>query len=148
MPKNKKQEFWCYSLNNKDYSSGTFPSSKLALIAGQQEAKELSDESKPISVIYLAKAEHFQNHSFYPDGCDIIEHMAEQADSEAGDHANNYPDVSDEAEDELTAELHALLEKWCEKHNVSPSFYSVSEPIMYDTTTLKKLRKQLKDKKQ
>lgn len=128
---------WCYSLNNEDYSSGTFDSIQSALSAGQKAANESIADGEIVNVIYVAKAKQQHNCSFFPDGSDIIEHMALQADDVGGDWANDYPDVSEEAEQELTTELHALLEKWCEKHGVSPSFYMVSDPIAYDAVTLK-----------
>lgn len=133
----KKDGLWCYSLDNEDYSSGTFASVKSALTAGQKEAKDKIADGEKVDVIYVAKAEQQHNYSFFPDGGDIIEHMADQADAEGGDYANNYPDVSDEAKQELTTQLHALLEKWCETHGVSPSFYKVSDPVAYDAVTLK-----------
>lgn len=132
---------WCYSLNNEDYSSGTFDSVQSALSAGQKAAKESITDGQKVDFIYVAKAKQQHNCSFFPDGSDIIEHMANQADDFGGDYTNNYPDVSDEAERELTAELHALLEKWCEKHDVSPSFYLVSDPVVYDAVTLKVTKK-------
>lgn len=137
----KKDGLWCYSLDNEDYSSGTFASVKSALAAGQKEVNDKIADGEKVDFIYVAKAEQQHNYSFFPDGSDIIEHMAEQADAVGGDYANNYPDVSDEAEKELTTELHALLEKWCEKHGVSPSFYQVSEPVTYDAATLKVSKK-------
>lgn len=140
MAKNKSG-LWCYSLNGEDYTSGTFESVEATLAAGQKEAKAQIADGENVDFIYVAKAEQQHNYSFFPDGSDIIEHMADQADSVGGDYANNYPDVSDEAETELTTELHALLEKWCEKHGVSPSFYQVSEPVIYDAATLKVSKK-------
>jgi hypothetical protein len=136
-----KSGLWCYSLDNKDYSSGTFESVQAALTAGQKEVKDKITDGEKVDFIYVAKAEQQHNYSFFPDGGDIIEHMADQADTVGGDYVNNYPDVSDEAENELTTELHALLEKWCEKHGVSPSFYQVSEPVIYDAATLKVSKK-------
>jgi hypothetical protein len=128
---------WSYSLNNEDYSSGTFKSVKDALSAGQQAVKESIQDGKKIDFIYVATVQPQHNYSFFPDGGDIIEHMADQADAEGGDYAEHYPDVSDEAQEELTTELHALLEKWCEKYNVSPSFYKLADPVIYDAVTLK-----------
>lgn len=136
----KENGLWCYSLNGEDYTSGTFDSVEATLAAGQKEAKAQIADGEKVDVIYVAKAEQQHNYSFFPDGSDIIEHMADQADSIAGDYSNNYPDVSDEAETELTTELHALLEKWCEKYGVSPSFYQVSEPVIYDADTLKTIK--------
>lgn len=133
----KSSGLWCYSFDGEDYSSGTFASEQVALTEAQKAAAEFDT----VKFLYVAKAEAQKNHSFFPDGSDIIEHMANQADDVGGDYVNNYPDVSDEAELELTTELHALLEKWCEKHSVSPSFYLVSDPVVYDVVTLKVIPK-------
>lgn len=127
---------WCYSLDNEDYSLGTYGTDREALAAGQAEAKERINDGKDIKFIYVAQSVEPLNSSFFPDGGDIIEHMENQADDVGGDYTNNYPDVTDEAVDELTVELHALLEAWCKKHEVAPTFYSVSEPNCYDVNTL------------
>ena len=134
----KKPSLWCFSLNGEDYSHGTYSSTKAALEAAQKAA---ADDGGSVQLLYIAKAETQSNHSFFPDGSDIIEHMADQADSVGGDWANDYPDVSSEAEQELTKELHELLEKWCKKHDVSPSFYLVSDPVVYHAATLKATKK-------
>jgi hypothetical protein len=141
---NKDNQLWCYSLDGENYANGTFASEKIALAKAQKEMAEAQKVMAETAVsevkfLYIAKAEPQQNHSFFPDGSDIIEHMANQADDVGGDHVNNYPDVSEEAEKELTTELHALLEKWCEKHGVSPSFYLVSEPMTYNAKTMKRV---------
>lgn len=133
----KTPNLWCCSLDGEDYSGGTYNTAKAALA----EAQKAAAEGEPVKYLYVAKAEPQKNHSFFPDGGDIIEHMANQADDVGGDYVNNYPDVSDEAEKELTTELHALLEKWCEKYDVSPSFYLVSDPVVYDAVTLKVTKK-------
>ena len=62
--------------------------------------------------------------------------MALQAEDVGGEHANDYPDVSKEAEVELTQQLEALLSKWCEKHEVTPTFYAVKESQAYNLVTL------------
>lgn len=46
------------------------------------------------------------------DADDVIEMMGERAYEIAGEHADSFPDVTDEA----TAELNALLLAWMEKH--------------------------------
>lgn len=132
----KNTGLWCYSLDGEDYSSGTYSAAELALTEAQKAAVELGD----VKFLYVAKAEPQNNHSFFPDGSDIIEHMATQADDVGGDYSNNYPDVSDEAETELTSALHKLLENWCKKYSVSPSFYLVSDPVVYDAVTLKLIK--------
>lgn len=131
-----KAACWCFSLDNENYSLGTYGTDREALAAGQAEAKERINDRKNIKFIYVAQSVEQLNSSFFPDGGDIIEHMENQADAVGGDYTNNYPDVTDEAVDELTVELHALLEKWCKKHEVAPTFYSVSEPNCYDVNTL------------
>lgn len=132
---------WCYSFNNKDFSSGAFCTKKLALEEAQKEGFALnnSDDSSTIKFIYIAQCEVAKNHSFFPDAEILIEHMACQADDIGGEHANGYPDASHDAEKELTNELHKLLHNWCNKHCISPTFYTVFESIKFDLNTLAKV---------
>ena len=131
---------WCYSLDNSDFSSGIFSDKDVALADAKKEGLARNSDGESLDTIYLSKADLANNEQFFPDADLIIEHMALQAEDVGGEHVDNYPDVSKEAEDELTKELEALLSKWCEKHEVAPTFYTVSKSQPYDLRTLVKLK--------
>jgi len=131
---------WCYSFNNSDFSSGTFSSKGAALADAQKEGGTRNLEGEFLDVIYLAEACLANNEQFFPDADLIIEHMALQADDVGGEHANDYPDIAEEATNELTQQLHALLSKWCQKNEVLPTFYNVRNSEPYDLCTLAKLK--------
>lgn len=63
------------------------------------------------------------------DADDVIEMMGDRAYDECGESADNYPDVTKEARDELDA----LLLAWMEKH-AKPTFYRVVNVRQYTLT--------------
>ena len=130
---------WCYSFDNIDFSNGTFSDKDIALADAKKEGLGRNSEGQSLDTIYLAKADFATNEQFFPDADLITEHMALQAEDVGGDYAENYPDVSKEAEEELTKELESLLSKWCEKNKVAPTFFNVSNSQSYDLRTLAKL---------
>jgi hypothetical protein len=60
---------------------------------------------------------------------DVLEMMGERAYDECGESAENYPDVTKEAREELDA----LLMAWMEKH-AKPTFYRVVNVRPYTLT--------------
>ncbi|MBM5575807.1 hypothetical protein [Deefgea sp. CFH1-16] len=54
---------------------------------------------------------------------DVIENMASAADDDAGEHAEGFPDLSDDEE----AELNALISNWLDK-KVSVNFFTAVNP--------------------
>lgn len=114
-----KEMLWCYSFDGSNFKSDTFASMELAI----EDAKKEADDD--IDTIYVGQCETHHNERFFPDADIITEHMCVNAEDVGGDFANDYPDVTKEAEEELTQSLHKLLKEWCIKHDVSPSFYSV-----------------------
>ena len=134
---NKKQ--WCYSFDNTDFTSGTFEEKKEALIDAQKEGIARIEEDEKLNTIYLATADSPNNKRFFPDASLITEHMALQVEDVGGEYADEYPNVSKEAEEELTEQLEALLVKWCDKHEVIPAFYTVSDSEPYNLQTLEKI---------
>jgi hypothetical protein len=63
------------------------------------------------------------------DAEDVLDVMRDRAYDLAGEHADGYPDVTEEAEDELNA----LLEAWMNKHCL-PHFYTVRDVRPYILT--------------
>jgi len=63
------------------------------------------------------------------DADDIIENLACRAGDDCGEFADDYPDVSKEAKEELQA----LLEAWARKH-CTPTFYMIKDPQPYEIT--------------
>lgn len=62
--------------------------------------------------------------AFVPDAAEIIERMNEAANDEAGEVAEEYPDVTEEAK----AEMDAFLSAWAEKHAAPRFWVGVGEP--------------------
>ncbi|AZS26232.1 hypothetical protein [Vibrio anguillarum] len=133
---------WCYSFDGSNFSNGTFETDKLALADAQREGlcrnKENNDEA--IKHIFIAPCRLAENKTMFPDADLIIEHMNCQAEDIGGQYASSYPDVSDEETDSLTIQLHELLEKWCEKCQVFPTFFTVHASSKYDLHTLKPIK--------
>ena len=115
---------FCYSWDDELFNSGRFDSVEEALADAAAEADEQHS-------VYVAEAEPWVNSTFYPSASWVLEHMQEQAWSEAGEHAEDYAEVSIEARDELNEQLVTLLDAWCEKHGVVPTFYRVRKSTPY-----------------
>lgn len=127
---------YCYSWDGKNYNNGTFNSAQEALDDAIKESVEHQvDEGINPDSVYIAEAMTYQNSSFYPDAEIITEHMACNADDQGGEHADDYPDFDKDAENELTQMLHEILDKWCDKHDISPSFYQVGPAVKYNLAT-------------
>ncbi len=111
---------WCYSFDNQNFRSEVFESEELAV---QDAIKQGEDKDH----VFVAPCKRAVNSQFYPDADLITEHMLVNAQDNYNEHADEYPDVSEDAEKELTRELHKLLDRWCKKHQVEPTFYMVGE---------------------
>jgi hypothetical protein len=131
----KSNKGWCYSYDNSNFNGGTFDTKKLAIEDAQREGQLRNAEGEDNQFIYISQAEMAVNASFFPDADTITEHMACQAEDVGGEHADSYPDVSTEAENELTVALHNLLTDWCVKNDVSPTFYNVGPSKKYSLQT-------------
>lgn len=124
-----KQNEYCYSWDDELFDSGKFSSIEDALADAAENADDGDDGWR--TEVYIAEAIAFENSAFYPDASLILEHMGEQAWGEIGESADEYPDVSKEAREDLDVQLKAMLDAWCEKHEVSPQFYRVRNSKLY-----------------
>lgn len=134
---------YCYSWDGKKYDNGTFDNAQAALDEAIKESfVHQAEDGKKTDYVYIAEAMTYQNSSFYPDADLIIEHMALEAHDKGGDYAIDYPDFDKNAKSELNQMLHKVLDKWCAKHNISPSFYQVgdSHAVKYCLTTAKPIK--------
>jgi hypothetical protein len=104
----------CWSADNEEFNCSTLG--------------DLFDSNPEIKVgdtVYVGEARKPRT-SELCDAADIIEMMGERASDIAGEYADDYPDVTSEAEEELNA----FLTAWIEKH-ASPGFYTVSNVRQY-----------------
>lgn len=123
---------YCYSWNGEDFKSGTFDSVKAAL------DDAVADNDGEHTHVYIGQVERPSNSCFFPDAGDLLEHMDSQAYDYAGEYSADYLDVSDEAKAELNELLSSLLDSWCRKHGVSPSFYQVGNVKEYPLPAMTK----------
>jgi len=107
---------YTYSKDGKLFKYGPFDSVEAAIAAATKAG---------CSIVHVGEVHPYSNSAFFPDADVITDHMMSAADAVAGDYSNCYPDVSEEASAELTAQLAVLLDAWCEKHGVKPSFHDV-----------------------
>jgi len=119
---------WTYTFDEEFFTNGNFTSKEKALDAARKDAPtERDTNDQPFTSVFIGRTKPCVNSQFFPGGDDLTEHMQNQASDVGGEYADDYPNVGSEAEDELTNELHDLLERWCKKHNVEPSFYIVED---------------------
>lgn len=151
------EKLYVYSLDKSDFRAqadgGGWETREQALAAGREQAavihrlKATSEkeaaQTKPgpvwtgVKVGYTADA-------FFPTAEHIVEFMGEQAEGEVdGEALDGWPDVaSPSAEcEEGTAErelfdfveqtLHPFLSEWTKRHNLQPTFWSVTDVVKH-----------------
>lgn len=124
---------WTYSFDEEFFTNGDFDSKESALDAARKDAPKQHDiNEQPLKSVFIGRTKPYQNSQFFPDGEDLTEFMQNQASDVGGEYADDYPNVSEEDEKELTAQLHELLERWCKDKGVAPSFYAVEDIIVCD----------------
>jgi hypothetical protein len=122
---------YCYSYDDNHFSSETFRSIEDAILSARKEAVSRNNQGQNIKNIYISKTVPQKNEQYFPDGDLIIEHMANQAYGTAGNSAKDYPNVSGEAIESLTKQLHHVLKLWCLEHNIEPDFYLLDRSQAY-----------------
>ena len=90
-----------------------------------EDLLDTHDELKPGDTVWVADAVRPDMNRLI-DADDVTQTMGERAYDIAGEHAEDYPDVSKEAEDELNA----LLAGWISK-NCAPTFWGVENVRAY-----------------
>lgn len=92
---------------------------------------DLLDENDDLEVgATVWKGEKFPiNTTGYVDAGDVIEMLGERAYDDVGEFAEDWPDVPDEARQELDA----LLSEWISKHCIA-TFYRVRNVVEYKLT--------------
>ncbi|MFT6347079.1 MAG: hypothetical protein ACJAYB_000060 [Psychromonas sp.] len=114
-----------YSWDNYRFDNGLFDSVESALA----DARTNADDQQTVFICQVITVE---NHKFFPNAHVILEDMQCQAEDIGGDCAEDYLDVSIEAEDELTNGLHNLIATWCKTHGVTPDFGEIGTIHSYD----------------
>ncbi|MGB1309962.1 MAG: hypothetical protein ACPG47_02070 [Leucothrix sp.] len=114
---------YCYSFSEDQDFAGSFVSREEAIA----EAID-SGEYDPVdnNCIYTGVIQRIEPSQFFPNADMIINEMACQADSDAGEFDTNFPDASKEAEEDLDRMLNKTLESWCAKHGISVDFWHVN----------------------
>lgn len=98
-------ERWGYSRHqHPDTWTGMHPTREEAIAQGRIDFQGGS--------FWIMRGEIPHASRFVPDADDIANHMGEQADGEAGESAEDFPDLTKEAREELEA----LLAAWSAKH--------------------------------
>lgn len=113
-----KEKTLCWSYDEEDYSYSDLGD----LIDTHRDDLEVG------SIVYVGEAVRPSPLSFV-DADDICEMLAERACDCHGEFAEDFPDASKEAKDELDE----LLRAWCEKH-CQITFYSVVNSRPYTIT--------------
>jgi len=103
--KNKPRIVWGYSDRDSDSWTGVCDSREEAI----DEARGTYGDDQ---TVYVLEGHYPTPEEYMPDADDIIESMSRNADDAAGEFAEDFPSVSDEAK----AELNALLKAWARKH--------------------------------
>lgn len=111
---------------------GKFSTIKDALSDARLTAKDLEKDTQHV---HIGEAKAPLVESFFPDADMVTEHMACQADDVSGGFSENFPDVSKEAEAQLTSKLHELLTNWCIEHQISTDFFHIINDKKYSIET-------------
>lgn len=90
----------------------------------REEALRYAQADYPGCVVYLSKGRVPEPDEFIPDVDYLMEQMSERAQDEAGEAAEEFPGVTNEAK----TELEGLLRAWCRKHVKVNFWVSDGEP--------------------
>lgn len=124
---------WTYTFDEEFFTNGNFDSKESALEAARKDvSKEPDGNEQPLTSVFIGRTKPHQNSQFFPDGETITEFMQNQASDVGGEYADDYPNVGEEDEEELTKQLHELLESWCKEKGVVPNFYTVEDITVCD----------------
>lgn len=105
-------ECWGYSIEE-------YPEMWTGMLPSREEAiAEALVELNDVPVFYIHSGHRPRPQRYFPDADDVLEIAMQSADDDAGDVAEDFPDVTDEAK----AELDKLLSDWVEKR-VTCSFW-------------------------
>jgi len=107
----------CWSTDEEQFESGTLG-----------DLLDNHDELKPGAIVWRGIAVR-PNNTHLCDANDVIDTMADRAGAFAGEHADDYPAVSEEAR----AELDQILSDWIDKH-AAPHFFQVGDVQSYVLT--------------
>ena len=113
---NNKAILWSYSRRDGDVLRGDCATREAAI----EEARgEYGDDV----AFYVWQCQRLLADAFTPDVGGILERMGEAAGDEVGEAAEDYPDVSDEAQEELRL----LLQAWTAHHAPCEFWQSIGE---------------------
>lgn len=126
---NEDSKEYSWSWDNSDFSNGTFDSIEDAVNDAINSADDGDDGWRDI--VYVAEVDRVFNDAFYPSASWVIEHMQEMAWSDFGDLADDYAEAPLPARQELDLMITEVLDAWCKKHNIEPSFYRIRNPKVH-----------------
>lgn len=142
-------ERYVYSLDGREYRARDegrgWETRAEALAAGRERAKKLAElKDEPQGPVWTGIQVPLSASAFFPDGEWILDFMAQAAGDEVGsDLAEGWPDVDTPSGDapEGSAErelhefvedvLHPFLQAFVEKHDLSPTFWQVSDVVKH-----------------
>lgn len=112
----------CYSLNGEDYNYTDLGEALTTL--GDDSVNGLQ-----VDMTYYAGDSRKRAPSFYFSMDSLLENMGEAANDEAGEYADDFPDMSKEKQ----AELQSIISNWLDR-NVEVSFFTVKNPTTVKVT--------------
>jgi len=138
-----KKELYVYSLNGErfmekseegDVNARAWETREEALLAGREHA-ELIGRLKEVdpNPVWTGVKVTYSASAFFPDADAILEAMSDHAKGEmSSEYVDDWPDVHDETagqelRDFVKETIHPFLEAWVEKHELEPTFWSVTD---------------------
>lgn len=143
-----KQELYVYSHDGvtfqdrreeeSDEGSHGWENRDEALLAGREHAALVARlKDTPPNPVWTGVKVGYVANAFFPQADLFVEAMSDQAEGEVGgEELDSWPDVDEETAGKELQEfveetLHPFLEAWIEKHDLQPTFWSVTDVVKH-----------------
>ena len=117
-----------WSAHSDEGFVGAFPSQAEALADAYEYVGKSED-------IYVQAGRYEEVTKLAPDHRALAENvtdiLSENAFEDCGELAEDWPDASDEAKEELATDLQTVIHAWMKKHLKMPAWEPVGEPVMF-----------------
>lgn len=107
----------CYSVNNEEFNHSELND------AVAEVFDEVDIAIGSVRTVFEGDAIRWKASDFGP--YDIIDTLACNAGDNAGEYADDWPEVTKDQEDELHALVRDVVDKWADDHGLQPNFYHV-----------------------
>ncbi|MGL5284322.1 MAG: hypothetical protein ACRC8W_21670 [Plesiomonas shigelloides] len=112
---------FAWSLDGEYWKSGTFDTVALAVDDAIQETDD------DVEYVHIGEVRSYSNRDMLPSIDVVVDDIRNRAYDLAGEHAEDYMDVSEEQLSDLENKVNDAIIRWCALNNIAPTFYTVNK---------------------